>query len=154
MDKEYLRKRQKWNAKSVSRFMVFIRPISSIFDIATYAVMWYVFSANSVDHQTLFQSGWFIEGLLSQTFIVYMIRTEKIPFIQSRASAPVIALTSLIIATGIYLPFSGVGSSVGLQPLPMTYFPWLVAAVVKLLPFDPIGQKMVHPQIQRVAVSG
>ncbi|MFF2908379.1 magnesium-translocating P-type ATPase [Paenibacillus sp. NPDC057934] len=130
MDKEYLRKPQKWDAKSVSRFMVFIGPISSIFDISTYALMWYVFSANSVDHQTLFQSGWFIEGLLSQTLIVHMIRTEKIPFIQSRASAPVIILTSIIMVLGIYLPFSGFGASIGLQPLPFAYFPWLIATLL------------------------
>ncbi|GAA3406979.1 magnesium-translocating P-type ATPase [Paenibacillus hodogayensis] len=130
MDKEYLRKPQKWNAKSVSRFMVFIGPISSIFDITTYALMWYVFSANSVEHQTLFQSGWFIEGLLSQTLIVHMIRTEKIPFIQSRASAPVVLLTAAIMALGVYLPFSGFGASIGLQPLPMAYFPWLVATLL------------------------
>jgi Mg2+-importing ATPase len=130
MDKEYLQKPQKWNAKSVSRFMVFIGPISSIFDIATYALMWYVFSANGVDHQSLFQSGWFIEGLLSQTLIVHMIRTEKIPFIQSRASAPVVLLTSIIMGLGIYLPFSGFGASIGLVPLPMSYFPWLVAILL------------------------
>ncbi|MEK8127710.1 magnesium-translocating P-type ATPase [Paenibacillus filicis] len=130
MDKEYLRKPQKWNAKSVSRFMVFIGPISSIFDITTYAVMWYIFSANSAAHQGLFQSGWFIEGLLSQTLIVHMIRTEKIPFIQSRASTPVVLLTSLIMALGIYIPFSGFGASIGLEPLPMAYFPWLVATLL------------------------
>ncbi|MFF2094213.1 magnesium-translocating P-type ATPase [Paenibacillus sp. NPDC058174] len=130
MDKEYLRKPQKWNAKSVSRFMIFIGPISSIFDISTYAIMWYIFSANSVDHQTLFQSGWFIEGLLSQTLIVHMIRTEKIPFIQSTASVPVVLLTSLIMALGIYLPFSGFGSSIGLEPLPLSYFPWLAATLL------------------------
>ncbi|RXZ80603.1 magnesium-translocating P-type ATPase [Paenibacillaceae bacterium] len=130
MDKEYLRKPQKWDTKSVSRFMIFIGPISSIFDITTYAVMWYVFSANSVEHQTLFQSGWFIEGLLSQTLIVHMIRTEKIPFVQSTASAPVVLLTSLIMALGIYLPFSGFGASIGLQPLPLSYFPWLVATLL------------------------
>ncbi|RKP55008.1 magnesium-translocating P-type ATPase [Cohnella endophytica] len=130
MDKEYLRKPQQWNAKSVSRFMVFIGPISSIFDITTYALMWFVFSANSAEHQTLFQSGWFIEGLLSQTLIVHMIRTEKIPFIQSRASAPVVALTSLIMALGIYLPFSGFGAAIGLQPLPASYFPWLAATLL------------------------
>jgi len=109
MDKEYLRKPQKWNAKSVSRFMVYIGPISSIFDITTYALMWYVFSANSVEHQSLFQSGWFIEGLLSQTLIVHMIRTEKIPFIQSRASAPVMLLTGLVIALAFICPSADLG---------------------------------------------
>ncbi|TCZ78205.1 magnesium-translocating P-type ATPase [Paenibacillus albiflavus] len=130
MDKEYLRKPQKWDAKSVSRFMIFIGPISSIFDITTYALMWYIFSANSVVHESLFQSGWFIEGLLSQTLIVHMIRTEKIPFIQSTARAPVVILTSLIMAFGIYIPFSSFGASVGLQPLPLSYFPWLVATLL------------------------
>ncbi|MDR0267831.1 magnesium-translocating P-type ATPase [Paenibacillus sp.] len=130
MDKEYLRKPQTWDAKSVSRFMVFIGPISSIFDITTYALMWYVFSANSVDHQSLFQSGWFIEGLLSQTLIVHMIRTEKIPFIQSTASAPVVLLTSLIMVIGICIPFTSFGAGVGLMPLPMSYFPWLVATLL------------------------
>lgn len=130
MDKEYLRTPKKWDAKSVSRFMVFIGPISSIFDITTYALMWYIFSANSADTQTLFQSGWFIEGLLSQTLIVHMIRTEKIPFIQSTASAPVVMLTSLIMAIGIYIPFSPLGASIGLEPLPVSYFPWLVATLL------------------------
>ncbi|WII40125.1 magnesium-translocating P-type ATPase [Paenibacillus thiaminolyticus] len=130
MDKEYLRKPQKWNAKSISRFMVFIGPISSIFDITTYALMWYVFSANSVDQQALFHSGWFIEGLLSQTLIVHMIRTEKIPFVQSTASRPVLLLTSLIMACGVALPFTGMGAAIGLVPLPLSYFPWLVATLL------------------------
>ncbi len=67
MDADYLRKPRKWDASDISRFMIFIGPISSIFDIVTYLVMWYVFSCNSVEHQTLFQSGWFIEGLLSES---------------------------------------------------------------------------------------
>ena len=67
--------------------MVFFGPISSIFDIATYALMWYVFQANAPEHQTLFQSGWFVEGLLSQTLIVHMIRTRRIPFLQPRRLA-------------------------------------------------------------------
>ena len=76
--------------------MIFIGPISSIFDIATFALMWYVFGANAPTHQGLFQSGWFIESLLTQTLIVHMIRTAKVPFIQSRATWPVLALTSVI----------------------------------------------------------
>lgn len=86
--------------------MIFIGPISSVFDIVTYLVMWYVFDCNSLAHQTLFQSGWFIEGLLSQTLIVHMIRTRKIPFIQSCASWQVTGLTFLIMAIGIIIPFT------------------------------------------------
>lgn len=86
MDPEFLRKPRKWDASDLKRFMIYIGPISSIFDIVTYLVMWHVFGCNSPEHQSLFQSGWFIEGLLSQTLIVHMIRTRKIPFIQSRAT--------------------------------------------------------------------
>lgn len=77
MDKEFLRKPRKWDAKNIGRFMLWVGPTSSIFDITTYALMWFVFAANSVEHQALFQSGWFIEGLLSQTLVVHMLRTQK-----------------------------------------------------------------------------
>lgn len=125
MDAEYLRKPRKWDASDLSRFMIFIGPISSIFDIVTYLVMWFAFSCQSMEHQTLFQSGWFIEGLLSQTLIVHMIRTRKVPFIQSRASWQVTGLTLLIMATGILIPFTPFGTSIGLEALPASYFPWL-----------------------------
>lgn len=125
MDAEYLRKPRKWDASDLSRFMIFIGPISSIFDIVTYLVMWYAFGCQSMEHQTLFQSGWFIEGLLSQTLIVHMIRTRKVPFIQSCASWQVTGLTLLIMTIGILLPFTPFGSSIGLEALPLSYFPWL-----------------------------
>ena len=125
MDAEYLRKPRKWDASDLSRFMIFIGPISSIFDIITYLVMWFAFGCQSMEHQTLFQSGWFIEGLLSQTLIVHMIRTRKVPFIQSRASWQVTGLTLLIMATGILIPFTPFGTSIGLEALPASYFPWL-----------------------------
>jgi len=126
MDEDFIEKPQKWNAGGISRFMIFIGPISSIFDYATFAVMFFVFKANSPEHQSLFQSGWFIEGLLSQTLIVHMIRTRKIPFIQSWATAPVIAMTSLIMVIGIFLPFSPFAEAFKLQALPLSYFPWLI----------------------------
>jgi magnesium-transporting ATPase (P-type) len=106
MDKEYLAKPRKWDAKNIGRFMLWIGPTSSIFDITTFALMWYVFAANSVEMQTLFQSGWFIEGLLSQTLVVHMLRTRKIPFFQSTAAWPVLMMTCLVIVLGIYVPFS------------------------------------------------
>ena len=130
MDADYLRKPRKWDASDFSRFMIFIGPISSIFDIITYLVMWYVFSCNSIDQQALFQSGWFIEGLLSQTLIVHMIRTRKIPFIQSCASWPVTGLTFLIMAIGIIIPFTSFGNSIGLTQLPISYFPWLIGILL------------------------
>ncbi|MED5018040.1 magnesium-translocating P-type ATPase [Paenibacillus chibensis] len=130
MDSEFLKKPRTWAAKSIGRFMLYIGPISSIFDYATFFLMYFIFSANTPAAQSLFQSGWFIEGLLSQTLIVHMIRTEKIPFIQSRASLPVLLLTSVIIVAGIFIPFSTFGASVGLQPLPLSYFPWLAGILI------------------------
>ncbi len=130
MDKEFLRKPRKWDAKNIGRFMLWVGPTSSIFDITTYALMWFVFAANSVEHQALFQSGWFIEGLLSQTLVVHMLRTQKIPFIQSTAALPVLLTTGLIMAIGIYIPFSPLGTLVGLEPLPWQYFPWLAGTLI------------------------
>jgi P-type Mg2+ transporter len=126
MDDDFIEKPQKWDARGISKFMLYIGPTSSIFDYATFAVMWFVFKANSPAHAGLFQSGWFVEGLLSQTLIVHMIRTRKIPFIQSWATAPVIALTSLIMIIGIALPFSPIAGALKLQALPWSYFPWLI----------------------------
>ena len=126
MDADFLEQPKKWNASDITRFMIFIGPISSIFDYATFALMFYLFKANSVEHQSLFQSGWFIEGLLSQTLIVHMIRTKKIPFIESWATTPVVALTSLIMLIGIAIPFTPFAGAMKLQALPFTYFPWLI----------------------------
>jgi Mg2+-importing ATPase len=130
MDEEYLRKPRNWDAKGIGRFMVTIGPISSVFDIAMFVIMWNVFAANTVGEQALFQSGWFVEGLLSQTLIVHMIRTRKIPFIQSRASWPVMVMTILAVLTGLFLPFSPLAESLGFVALPATYFPWLVGVLL------------------------
>ena len=146
MDNEFLRKPRKWDAKNIGRFMLWIGPTSSIFDITTFALMWYVFAANNVEAQALFQSGWFIEGLLSQTLVVHMLRTQKIPFIQSRATLPVLLTTAVIMAIGIYVPFSPVGAMVGLEPLPLSYFPWLVAT---LLSYCLVAQGMKRFYIKR-----
>lgn len=126
MDADFLEQPKKWEASDITRFMLFIGPISSIFDYATFAVMFYFFKANAVEHQSLFQSGWFIEGLLSQTLIVHMIRTKKIPFIESWATTPVVALTSFIMLIGIAIPFTAFAPALKLQQLPFTYFPWLI----------------------------
>lgn len=130
MDSEYLRKPRVWDSGDLSRFMIWIGPISSIFDIATYLLMWWVFKCQGPDMESLFQSGWFVEGLLSQTLIVHMIRTRKVPFIQSSASWPVMLMTFSIMAIGICIPFTSFGSSIGLTPLPLSYFPWLIGILL------------------------
>ncbi|OEJ35947.1 magnesium-translocating P-type ATPase [Streptomyces subrutilus] len=130
MDEEYLRKPRNWDAKGIFRFMVTIGPVSSLFDISMFLIMWNVFAADSEASQSLFQSGWFVEGLLSQTLIVHMIRTRKIPFIQSRASWPVMVMTMLAVLTGLYLPFSPLAGPLGFVALPASYFPWLIGVLL------------------------
>ena len=130
MDPEYLTVPRKWRADDIGRFMIFIGPTSSVFDIVTFAVMWYFYRANGAAHQALFQSGWFIESLLTQTLIVHMIRTAKLPFIQSRAALPVLLLTSIIMMVGIVLPFTVLGAKLQLVPLPMSYFAWLAGILL------------------------
>ncbi len=130
MDEEYLRKPRKWDAGDIGRFMKWIGPVSSIFDVTTFALLWYVFGANSTAHQSFFQSGWFIESLLTQTLIVHMIRTRRIPFLQSIAAAPVLALTTAIILLGLLVPYTGIGAKIGMTPLPGMFFAWIALTVL------------------------
>jgi len=130
MDDEYLRKPRKWDAGDIGRFMVWIGPTSSIFDMTTFALLWYVFGANGPEHQSLFQSGWFIESLLTQTLVVHMIRTRKIPFLQSVAAAPVLGLTTAIIVIGMIIPYTAIGTKIGMLQLPNIYYAWLAVTVL------------------------
>ncbi|HDI2850301.1 TPA: magnesium-translocating P-type ATPase [Acinetobacter baumannii] len=125
VDEELIAKPQRWQPEEVGRFMVVFGPISSIFDMITFGLMWFVFSANTPEHQTLFQSGWFVVGLLTQTLIVHMIRTAQIPFIQSRAATPLLIMTAVIMCIGIFLPMGPLASYLKLQALPLSYFLYL-----------------------------
>jgi P-type Mg2+ transporter len=130
VDAELLRSPQRWNPADIGRFMVFFGPVSSIFDIATYCLMWFVYGANTPGAQTLFQSGWFVEGLLTQTLIVHMIRTQKIPFIGSRAAWPLSVMTGGIMIVGILLPMGPLADYFKMQALPPSYFAFLAAILV------------------------
>lgn len=130
VDREYLARPRKWDASDIARFMMFIGPISSIFDYTTYGIMWWVFGANTPADQALFQSAWFVEGLLSQTLIVHMLRTEKIPFLQSWPSLPVLLATGGVVAIGIITPYTPFGAGLGMVPLPASYFPWLAGILL------------------------
>ena len=125
VDEEQLEKPQRWQPSEVGRFMVVFGPISSIFDILTFGMMWFVFDANTPAQQSLFQSGWFVVGLLTQTLIVHMIRTKKIPFIQSCAATPLVVMTMIISAIGIFLPMGPLAHYFKLEALPLTYFLYL-----------------------------
>jgi len=130
VDAELVNQPLKWNPGDIGRFMVFFGPISSLFDLTTFAVMWWVFAANTVAEQRLFQSGWFVVGLLTQTLVVHMIRTAKLPFIESRAAAPLTAMTLAIMALGIWLPMGPLADYFKLQALPPAYFAWLVGILL------------------------
>lgn len=130
VDKEFIAKPQKWDPIELRRFMIFFGPLSSIFDMATFALMWYFYGANSIAHETLFQSGWFIESLFTQTMIVHMIRTRKIPFIQSNASASMIIMMIVMLTIGVLLPMvHPIAVYMNMQALPLSYFGWLILIV-------------------------
>jgi P-type Mg2+ transporter len=126
VDAEYLAVPRRWDIGNITKFVLFIGPISSIFDYVTYFTMLYVF--NAWNNPALFQTGWFVESLLTQTLIIHIIRTAKIPFFQSRASTALITTTLIIAAIGIALPYSWLGSFLGFVPLPPTY--WIALGLI------------------------
>ena len=127
VDAELVAQPLQWKPQEIGRFMLYFGPISSVFDIACFAIMWWVFGADRLALQSLFQSGWFVLGLLTQTLVVHMIRTPKLPFIESRAAAPLLVTSLLIVALGIYLPMGPLADYFKLQALPSAYFAWLLA---------------------------
>jgi Mg2+-importing ATPase len=141
VDPELIAKPVSWDIRNIKRFMMFIGPISSLFDYATFALMWFFFGARhfldpglSASGQDalmrLFQTGWFVESLLTQTLIVHIIRTRRIPFIGSRASPLMMFATLLIMAIGSWLPYSPLAPALGLVPLPLAYWFWILGFLV------------------------
>lgn len=153
VDEEYLAVPRKWDASSVGSFMIWIGPTSSIFDFTTYIFMYFVFCplfvSNGVLYNDLpnhfsggqlaqmqnlyaamFQAGWFVESMWSQTLVIHMIRTPKIPFIESRASAPVCLLTFTGIAVLTVIPFTPLGTLLGFTALPLSYFAYLIPCIL------------------------
>ena len=128
VDEELIKKPRKWDIADIKNFMLIVGPTSSVFDYITFGVMIYVFHAWT--NEALFQTGWFVESLISQTLIVHILRTNKIPFFQSTASLPVILMTSTIMCLGIWLPFSPFAKALGLVALPIGYWSILVVMMI------------------------
>ena len=128
VDEEYLTSPRRWEISNIFKFMIFIGPISSIFDYLTYGMMLFVF--NAWNDPSLFQTGWFVESLLTQTLIIHIIRTARVPFLESRASNALITTTIIICVIGVTLPFNWVGSVLGFVPLPALYWPLVVTLLV------------------------
>ena len=123
VDREYLVKPRQWHMAEIKRYILYIGPVSSLFDYLTYFLMLYVFGAWT--NPSLFQTGWFVESLITQTLIIHIIRTNRIPFLQSRASWPVILSTVLVVGIGVWLPFSPLAGALGFTPLPLAYWFYL-----------------------------
>jgi Mg2+-importing ATPase len=124
VDAEQIAKPRPWHMGEIAKYILFIGPCSSIFDYTTFFMMLYVFNcwANTEYNASLFQTGWFVESLLTQTLIIHVIRTNRIPFLQSRASWPLIFTTVAIMAFGLWLPSSPIGPWLGFTPLPPLYY--------------------------------
>ena len=130
VDPELVQYPQRWRPDDIGRFMIVFGPVSSVFDICTFAVMWFVFGATTEALSPLFQAGWFIEGLATQTLIVHMIRTQKLPFIQSRPALPLLLTTIAIVAFGMLIAVGPLAHVFKFSPLPLAYFPWWIAMLV------------------------
>jgi Mg2+-importing ATPase len=133
VDEEQVAQPQPWNLDEIRRFILVVGPISSIFDYSTFFVMLWVFNCWDPARASVFQTGWFVESLVTQTLIIHVIRTNRIPFIQSRASWPLTATTLSILAFGTWLPYSPLGPSLGLTRLPAMYWPILMLTVLSYM---------------------
>jgi Mg2+-importing ATPase len=136
VDEEYLTTPRKWNIANIRRFMMIIGPMSSLFDYATFFLMLYVFNcslfsaagtsaAEKTYYESLFHTGWFVQSILTQTLIVHIIRTRKIPFFQSIASPFLLGTTLAVMAAGAFLPYSPFAAYLGFVPLPASYWYWI-----------------------------
>ncbi len=130
VDPEQTTRPRPWSMNDITKFILLIGPCSSVFDYTTYLLMYFVFGANTPAQSALFQTGWFVESLITQTLIIHVIRTNKLPLVQSRASWPLSVTSMLVIAVGIYLPYSPIAGALGFVALPVLYWPFLVITVV------------------------
>jgi P-type Mg2+ transporter len=130
VDEEQVTRPRPWNIGEIKRFILFVGPISSIFDYTTFFVMLWIFKCWDPSRVSVFQTGWFVESLMTQTLIIHVIRTNKIPFLQSRASWALTATTLAIMALGMWLPYSPLASALGFAHLPRMYWPILLLTLL------------------------
>ncbi len=133
VDKEYLKKPHRWETKSIKSFMTFFGPLSSIFDILCYAVMWWAIGANKVELSPLFHCGWFVFGTISQVLVIHLIRTEKLPFVQSRPSMPLFLSTFIIAVLALVIGFTDLSVGLDMYRLPVQFVPWLALILIGYL---------------------
>ncbi len=142
VDKEYLKNPKTWNTKGIKKFMFAFGTISMILDIACFTVLWYVFKYNSIEKAVMFQSGWFVFGILSQTLIIHMIRTSKIPFIESKSSKQLLISTFTIVVITLLISFTNVATVFDLSKLPYRYLIWIFILMCLYVLFIQIYKKI------------
>ena len=143
VDYDYIKQPRRWETKSIKSFMAYFGPLSSIFDILCFAVLWWVFEANGPEAASLFQGGWFLFGTISQILVIHMIRTAKIPFLQSKPSAPLMASTAIVTVLAFTIAFqSKLAGFLDMVPLPLAFIPWLAAILAGYLVLVQIGKKI------------
>ena len=125
VDKEYLMKPRKWETKSIKSFMAYMGPLSSVFDILCFAIMWKIIGANSMELAPLFQCGWFVFGTVSQVLVIHMIRTGKVPFLQSRPAKSLLISTAIVAVAALFIGFSDLAVGLDMMKLPLSFAPWL-----------------------------
>ena len=130
VDIEYLKKPKTWNTHGIKSFMFAFGIISTILDVMCFAILWFIFKYNRIDNAALFQSGWFVFGILSQTLIIHMIRTSKIPFIESKSSKQLIISTFAVVIITIVIAFTDVATVFDLSKLPTNYLLWIGVLMV------------------------
>ena len=144
VDEEYLARPRRWEIGNIGRYMLFVGPISSIFDYATYLIMYFVFGATTPARAPLFQTGWFVESLLSQTLIIHVIRTRRLAFIESRASTPLLLAGLATCLVGIWLPYSPAAGAFGFVALPALYWPLLGAMLLAYFALTHVMKTWFH----------
>lgn len=126
VDDDYIRKPRRWETASIKRFMIYMGPLSSVFDLACFAVLWWALGANSPEKAAMFRAGWFVFGTVSQVLVIHIIRTGKVPFIQSKASKELLLSTLLIVVVAVIIGFTGLAATIDMTQLPLQFAPWLV----------------------------
>jgi len=144
VDPEQIARPRPWSMDEITRFILFIGPCSSVFDYTTYLMMLYLFDCWNPIRASLFQTGWFVESLLTQTLIIHVIRTNKVPFLQSRASVPLMLTTGVIMLLGLWLPSSPLAPALGLTHLPRLYWPLLALTLLAYVALTQFVKAWLH----------
>ncbi len=142
VDNEYVKKPRKWETPSIKSFMAYMGPLSSVFDILCFAALWWAIGANRIELAPLFQSGWFVFGTVSQVLVIHIIRTGKVPFLQSKPSLPLIVSSLIVVVVALAIGFTKLAIGIDMMPLPVAFAPWLALILAGYFVFAQLIKKI------------